>query len=502
MSSARQFKLGAILSYFSIFVNIITGLVFTPWVIRTIGKEDYGLYTLAMSVISLFLFDFGLGSAVTRFLSKYLAHQDQKSADSFLGIVYKLYISIDIILILVLLGVYFFIPSIYAQLSTDEIEKFKVVYAIAAIYSICSFPFIPVNGILTAHEKFVQSKLCDVINKFIIVVSMTICLALGWGLYALVLVNAFAGLITISNKIWCIYHFTKQRIRWSYANWHNYQEIASYSGWVTLKSLAQRCIMNIAPSILGILSGSTEIAVLGIAITLEGYTYMFSSAIGGMFLPKVSRVIAKDNDILPLMVKVGRIQFIVVGLIVTGVLIFGHEFIHYWVGDGFSDSYLCAVLMIIPSFIHLPQEIAHQTIYVYNKVQLEARIFCIMAIVNVVLAFALSPIWGAKGIGLSICIAYFVRTIGMDYIYVKYMNLDILSFFRESLFKMIIPLIFISSFGIVMNYLVSSHSLVAFVIRIILYTTIYFMIFYQFVMNNFEKNLILDIGRRIYKIIR
>lgn len=48
---------------------------------------------------------------------------------------------------------YFFIPQIYEELTPDEIERFKVVYSIAAVYSVLSFPFIPVNGILTAHEK-------------------------------------------------------------------------------------------------------------------------------------------------------------------------------------------------------------------------------------------------------------------------------------------------------------------------------------------------------------
>ena len=57
----NQIKTGAIISYISLFVNIITGLVYTPWVINSIGKENYGLYSLAMSVITLFVFDFGLG---------------------------------------------------------------------------------------------------------------------------------------------------------------------------------------------------------------------------------------------------------------------------------------------------------------------------------------------------------------------------------------------------------------------------------------------------------
>ena len=71
LDSKKQIALGAIMSYISIGINIVTGLVFTPWMIHSIGKENYGLFTLALSVISLFVFDFGLSSAITRFLSIY-----------------------------------------------------------------------------------------------------------------------------------------------------------------------------------------------------------------------------------------------------------------------------------------------------------------------------------------------------------------------------------------------------------------------------------------------
>ena len=121
MSSSRQIKLGALMSYVAIAINILTGLFYTPWMIHSIGRENYGLYTLAMSVITLFVFDFGLSSAVTRFIAKYLAEGNQQKANNCLGLVYRLYIIIDIVLFLILTGIFFFIPEIYRELTPDEI---------------------------------------------------------------------------------------------------------------------------------------------------------------------------------------------------------------------------------------------------------------------------------------------------------------------------------------------------------------------------------------------
>ena len=218
MDSSRQLKLGALLSYVSIGINIITGFLFTPWMISSIGKENFGLYTLAMSVISLFVFDFGLSSAVTRFIAKYLAEDKQEKANQFLGLVGRLYLVIDIMFFFVLIGVFFFIPNIYKELTLNEIEKFKIIYAISAIYSVFSFPFIPLNGVLTAHEKFVELRICEIIQKFIIISSMGFCLFWGYGLYALVLANAIAGFIMIGMKLWIILKKTSQGADISYFN--------------------------------------------------------------------------------------------------------------------------------------------------------------------------------------------------------------------------------------------------------------------------------------------
>ena len=87
LSSKQQIKIGAIISYIVIFIYIISGLVYTPWMMNKIGKSDYGLYTLAMSLINTFLIDFGLSLAIQRYVSKFLAEGNQQAADNVAGLI-------------------------------------------------------------------------------------------------------------------------------------------------------------------------------------------------------------------------------------------------------------------------------------------------------------------------------------------------------------------------------------------------------------------------------
>jgi O-antigen/teichoic acid export membrane protein len=54
VESTNKIKRGALMSYIAIAVNILAGLLYIPWMVGQIGKDNFGLYTLATSLISMF----------------------------------------------------------------------------------------------------------------------------------------------------------------------------------------------------------------------------------------------------------------------------------------------------------------------------------------------------------------------------------------------------------------------------------------------------------------
>ena len=111
--SINQIKKGAIISYLAIGVSLLSGLLYTPWMIKQIGVNDYGLYTLATSLISIFLIDFGISEAVSRFISKYNAEGNQEKVNDFLGLIYKIFILIDLVILVILIALYFYTYNLF-----------------------------------------------------------------------------------------------------------------------------------------------------------------------------------------------------------------------------------------------------------------------------------------------------------------------------------------------------------------------------------------------------
>ncbi len=435
-NSNRQIVFGAMLSYLGIGFSTIAGLVYTPWMIAKIGESDYGIYTLITTVISLFTMDFGVGTAITRFVSKANTDGDQNKANNYISAAYRLYLALDVVFASVLFIIYLFADKIYTGLTAAELATLKPVFLCVAAYTVTSLPFTLFSGILTSYEQFIALKFTGFLHKVLGVVLTVACLLLDMGLYALIFANIVNGLIMYTIQFVVIKRKTpvKVDLRKRYRDIE--KEIVSYCLLMAVQLIAQRFIFSVTPSVLGIVSNSTQIAIFGIITTLEGYSFALISAISGMFMPRVTNIIKDDKDvgnILPLMTSVGKILLALYVLLYIGFAFFGKSFIQLWMGDGYETAYYGLLLILIPGIFEYPQQIANTAVYVTNRLKEQGIILTIMAATNMVLLFPLGAWRGALGAGISITIAYTVRTALNLRLYRK-MGIDVCSFWK-SLFK-------------------------------------------------------------------
>ena len=487
--------MGALLSYISIAVNIISGLLYTPWMVATIGASQYGLYTLANSVITLFLVDFGLSSATGRYLAKYNAAGDKEGAERFLGAVYKLYLLLDAVIVCVLTAVFFSIDKIYVNLTLEELSRFKVVYVIAALFSVINFPFVTFNGILTAYEKFVPLKLADLLYRVFNISFTVVALLLGYGLYALVTVHAVVGLLNVACKYIVVRKTVPIKANFRLSEQGIYKDIFGFSLWITVSSLAHRLIFNITPSILGIVADSTEIAVFGVVTTIEGYAYTITTAISGMFMPRVAKILSGENakeDLNRLFVGVGRFQMAINSLIVVGFAVIGKHFIHLWMGDGYAQAYGGILMVLIPGLFYNPLQIANTTMVVEKKVKTMAMVHLITGVANVALSFPLSKVFGVTGACVSICTAYFIRDILLHFLYRRELGLDIRAFMKVCYGRSAAPILLTLLCGAVMNRFVPDAGWMMLVLKGLVVVAVYLLATGLFVLKKDERKVILS----------
>ncbi|MBR3681665.1 MAG: oligosaccharide flippase family protein [Clostridia bacterium] len=490
ISRDKQVKLGAVLSYFGVFFGIVTGLIYNPWMIRTIGDADYGLYTLAMSLINIFVVDFGLSMAAQRFVSKYRAENNQAAVDNIVGLLYKLYIIITIALFVVFTVLFFFVDAIYAKLTAEELEKFRVLYIMVAIYSVTSFPFIILNGILSSYEKFVPLKTFDLIYKVLSVLLTAMALLVGLGVYVLVVVNIIGSVTVTVLRIFYVKKYTPVRANWSYRDSEKIKELFGFSIWASVSIVTARLLLALGPSILGVVAGSFEIAVFGYAVSMEGYIYAFVNAINGFFMPQLSRINANgeraEEHVLDLLITVGRFILILFALIFVGFAMLGEEFITLLVGADYVGAYYCVLLICGYGLIAYPQQIANTYVVVKNRVKERALISLASFVLYIALVFVLGKMFGAIGVSISIFSSLAIQTLLMNILYRVKLKIKIGKFFKACHFKMLPGLLVFA----VMSFFISIIPIfgwLGFLVKMLLIVGVYIPIVWVLILNKFEK---------------
>ena len=279
-----------------------------------------------------------------------------------------------------------------------------------------------------------------------------------------------------------------------------FKDIFKFSIWVTVTAIASRLVFNITPTILGIVAaeGASAIAVFGVVATIEGYAYTITTAINGMFMPKISVIYANpdpEKNIMPLMINVGRFQFALNALIVIGFALIGQPFLNIWVGPEYGLAYYGILLTLAPGLFFNSLQIVNTAMMVTNNTKLQALVNLLTGIVNVSVSFVLSYLYGVIGACISICFAYTVRSVVFHIVGYTKMKFDIISFIKKCYLRMIGPSVCTLLVGIVVNYLWVNQDLLTLIIKSII-------VFLCFIVLNLYLGLSSEERRYIFKQIK
>ena len=120
------------------------------------------------------------------------------------------------------------------------------------------------------------------------------------------------------------------------------------------------------------MSGPIAVAIYTVGANFKTYFISFSTAISSVFSPQINQIVANKEDngkLNDIFIRVGRVQFYVVTLILTGYIFLGKQFITLWVGNEYSESYIIGLFLIlavtVPSFQNVGLEI--QKLRTYTK---------------------------------------------------------------------------------------------------------------------------------------
>lgn len=498
----KQIAIGAVLSYVYIAIGAVITLLYTPFMIRILGKSEYGLYNTVASVISsLSILSLGFGSGYIRFFSRYKV-EDRKDDIAKLNGMFLIIFSV--------IGMIAFICGLFLSnhlelvfdtgLTNQELQKAKVLMIMLTINLAISFPASVFTSIITSQEQFIFQKVIILVKQ---VVSPLVCIPLllmGCGSVGMVASSVVISLIVdIVNIVFC---FSKLDTHFVFHDLPRevLKGLAIYSGFIAINMIVDQINLNIDKILLGRFCGTESVAVYSAGYTLYNYYHLFSTSISNVFTPRIHYIWSnseitekeKNRKLSMLFAEVGRIQFIVLWLVCSGLILFGRQFIRVWAGNGYENAYYVVLLLAVAAIVPLSQNLGIEIQRAKNKHQFRSIIYLFMAFINLGLSIYLCQIYAEIGSAIGTAVSFIVaNTIIMNLFYSRVLGLEISEYWKRCI-KIVIMTIPAIIIGMVFCGIVDTFKIVFMLLGIGGYTIVFSVCIYIGVLSREERKTILQ----------
>jgi len=503
--SSKNIKLGTIITYITQFLGIGISFVYVPIMLRILGQAEYGLYALVQSIISyLQMSEMGIGTTATRYNSKYIAEGDKEGQKTINGMFLKMYFGIAGVCVIIAAILFCFLDVIYADYSKQSIQLIKTLFVIAVLNLVITFVFQIFNAIIIAYEHYIFLKIITLIQTILGPISMLIVLCLGYRSIGMLCVTTVISLLFgLTQMFFCLKKF---KIKFAFKG-HNrdlFKKIFSFTIFVFINSLANQMMINSDKVIISIVMTEYEVAVYAIVMQFHTYSYNFANVLSGFYLPRFTKMLAKRGEItdelFSALIKTGRIQVFVAGLMLGGFLTIGRPFIIRWVGTEYVEAYWLTIIILLTEVFGAAQSMFNALMQAMNLHKARAVISLLISVVKIFLTVIMTLQFGLLGCASAFFIGWWIRQIVFNVYYKRTVGIDIKAFWVE-MAKIFLPLTFtivILSIGMwVVQILIPAQNYMLILFYVCLYLLLYGGIMWCIALEPYEKTFVKELFRRV-----
>lgn len=490
-----EVKAGVLLSYLIIIANTFLGLLITPFLLRSFGQSEYGIYTLIGSLTGyLTLMDFGTSTTTVRYISKYRAENDRNKINQFIGTILSFYVLVGFFILLFGGIIYFYIDVIFGKsIPIEQMPMAKKMLLIVIINATLSMLMNALPAIITAYEKFTFSKLAEIFRIILRVILIFLFLKLGGSAITVVIIDTILNVLLTFLRLYYVKNKLKIKLKFNKIEFAFVKEIGQFSFFIFLASIVNQVNVKADQLILGMVSSTEEIAISGVASKLIQYYHQFAVAISGVFLPRITSMVTNNYsiyDIQSYAVKVGKLQGKTLILIIIGFLSLGRQFISLWAGEGYESVYIVVIILMISNLGSYTQGIILSLTQAMNKHGYRNIVYFVITILNVSLSIPLAAKYGAVGAtvatGITMIVGYYIF---IQAYYHNVIGINMFVFVRETILKPIpSAIVALLSVSVVDNFL--TENIITFLIKLVVMILVYGVTIWYTDTTSFEKDLL------------
>lgn len=381
----------------------------TPFIIRTLGQDGYGTWTLITAMTGYMnLLALGVPMASVRYLAQDVAQRDLEQMNRTIGTCIGLYLMIGGAALVIGAGLTLSFAVFFNVPAALQAEAF-IACALMAMQVSAGFIGLLPEGIMFAHHDFVARNLVRVAGVFLRLCLTVGVLTIAGSLIALALVQV-ACLAFDFGASWFLVRRRYPGVRFSIGDFDRsvLRRIFSFSLYVLLLGAGARLTFESDALVIGALQGVDAIPFYVVANSLIVYVMDFVIAIAAVVSPMATTLstsgrIEELRDMFLRWSKVALSLTVMVGLF---LIVLGPKFIGVWIDSSFEGpSGPVLQILMISCLVFLPiRGVAIPILMGIGKPKTPTIAFLITGISNVVLSALLIGPFGLAGVAIGTAI--------------------------------------------------------------------------------------------------
>jgi|GEM_PF-464231 len=386
-------------------ITIVIAFLISPIVVKTLGKEMYGIWVLIGSVTGyLTILDFGVNTALVRYISSSAAQNDHNKARSIYSTSLLVFgcISVGAILFSVVFG--YFFQDVFNIQHISRLYLYAV-FVICCMDLACNLIFTVQLGSLTGLQEFKFINGSSIVINVIKSIILVLFLKQGFSLLAIAFIQILTSLARSLVLYWKLrskypfISFSRQTI-----NRDTFKLIYNYSIYSFVIAIALKLLFYTDSVLIGALLGISYVAFYAIPSSLLDYLEKFVWAMVSALVPVISAKEATggitENSKIYI---VGTRYVLLVSMpVVISLFYYGGDFIRLWMGPEFGERSLWVLRLLLLGYgCSFSQLIAHGILKGISKHRILAYILAAEALANLGMSLALAKPYGIEGVAFG-----------------------------------------------------------------------------------------------------
>ena len=386
-------------------VPLVIGLLVTPFIVRRLGSDGFGVLSLGWTILTLSLvFNLGIGRATTKFAAEYLAREETTKLPSLFWMSVVLNIALGLVATALVASaslwlIRFGVLKIPAALTT-EAEAMFIVIALALPFT---FITTTLRGMLEARQHFAEISWARLVFTTAVFIVPAVALIFSPHL------GPIAWLLTVSRiaetvaYAWLCFRSFPLLRSWAVTTSH-LRQLFVYSGWLTVTNVLAPLILNMDRFIIGSLLSVRAVAYFAVPADLViRLTALPSSVIVPLF--PAFAALSVSNDRARVEVLYARsVKYVALSMAcVVGIVIaFARPFLFHWLGAEFADnSSLVMQIMAVGILVNSVAFLPYTVLQAVGRPDLTAKCHLVETPISVALMWLLTKQYGIAGTAVA-----------------------------------------------------------------------------------------------------